>query len=490
MKALSDIIYRTAIKETLGTVDRVVRRVVSDSRQAEQDALFVAVSGHTTDGHQHIDDAINRGATAIVCEKLPKPAPENVSFIRVADSRKALGMIAANFYDHPSHRMKLVGITGTNGKTTVARLLYDVFTGMGYPCGLISTIGNRIDQQESDTRYTTPDPITINRLLAEMVEAGCAYAFMEVSSHAMVQMRVEALSFTGATFTNITHDHLDYHPTFREYLKAKQSLFDQLEKNSFALTNQDDKNGLFMTQNTRADVKTYSLKALADYKGKLIENTLSGLHLIIDNEEVWCRLTGTFNAYNIMAVYGVGRMLDKDSKEMLTAISRCGPPEGRFDHFTGKDNITGIIDYAHTPDAIENVLKNILEVRTGNEKLITVIGCGGNRDKTKRGRMAAIAATYSDKVIFTSDNPRFEEPETIIAEMIKGLEMDPELKNKYITITNRAEAIHVATVMAGKGDIILVAGKGHEKYQEIKGVRYPFDDKQILKTHLTEGHVI
>lgn len=480
-KSLADLIYKTGITETSGTTHREIATVVSDSRKATEGSLFVAIRGLTNDGHLHIDQAISLGAKAILCETLPGSLNDEVTYVRVRDTRKALGIVAANFFDHPSRRLKLIGVTGTNGKTTVVRMLHEVFSKLGNRCGMISTISNVVAGREVPTEYTTPDPLTINQLLADMAAAKCTHAFIEVSSHALAQARVEALHFAGAVFTNLTHDHLDYHKNFREYLKSKQLLFNKLETKSFALTNLDDKNGMIVTQNTKGKIWTYSLRAMADFKGKLLEKSLNGLHLQIDKRDVWCKLTGTFNAYNIMAVYGVGRILDKPADSLLSAISNCAPPKGRFDFFIGDNKVIGIVDYAHTPDALKNVLETIKEVRTGNEKLITVIGCGGNRDRSKRGPMAAVAASHSDKVIFTSDNPRHEDPETIIEEMMQGLQLNPGLKPKAIKITNRQEAINVACVMASEGDIILVAGKGHEKYQEIKGVKYPFDDKAILQ---------
>ena len=483
-KELSDILYRTGVKETWGTPHCAILSVTADSRMVSPGALFIAAEGLTTDGHQYINEAIDAGARAIMCEKMPEELVPGVSYIRVSDTTSGMAAAAANFYDNPSEKLKLIGVTGTNGKTTTVRLLHEVFTRMGHTCGLISTISNKVGTTESATRYTTPDVLSVNRLLSQMVEAGCEYAFMEVSSHALTQGRTEGLYFAGAIFTNISHDHLDYHHTFKEYLKAKQLLFNGLGSSAFALTNLDDKNGMIALQNTKATVKTYSLRAMANYKGKILDNSFEGLHLRIGKHEVWSQLTGRFNAYNILAVYGAGRMLGKQSDQLLTAVSACEAPAGRFEYFKNKNNITGIVDYAHTPDALENVLKNINDLRQGSGKLITVIGCGGDRDKTKRPAMATIAAGYSDQVIFTSDNPRTEDPEVIISDMIAGLDPDPTLKQKYITISNRKEAINVACVMAREGDIILVAGKGHEKYQEINGVRHPFDDKALLQEFL------
>ncbi len=486
VKSLSDIIYRSEIRETIGSVDMGIRSLSHDSRDVHSGSLFVAIKGLRTDGHAYIDQAIAKGAAAILCETMPAKTAEGITYIRVENPAKALGLLAANFFDHPSAKLQLTGITGTNGKTTVARLLYDVFTSLGHRCGLISTIGNIINHRSSDARYTTPDPLMLNSLLREMVEEGCTHAFMEVSSHALSQYRTEGVTFAGAVFTNLTHDHLDYHHNFRNYLHAKQKLFDRLGTDAFALTNTDDKNGRVMTQNTRAGISTYGLRTAADYKGKILENSFSGLHLQVNQHEVWCRLTGKFNASNILAAYGCGRLLGKEPEELLSALSNCKPPEGRFDFFRNADNITGIIDYAHTPDALENVMKNITEARTGQEQVITVVGCGGDRDKTKRGPMAVIAATYSDKVIFTSDNPRSEDPEAIIKDMIRGLDTNPALKNKHLVIGNREEAIKAACMMASENDIILVAGKGHEKYQEMHGEKRPFDDKALVTHYLSK----
>jgi UDP-N-acetylmuramoyl-L-alanyl-D-glutamate--2,6-diaminopimelate ligase len=477
---LKDITYKIDIREQLGDSGADITAVVSDSRLAAPATLFVAVKGITTDGHLHIDQAIKKGAHAVICERLPEKTAENVCYLVVDDSAEALGTAAANFYDHPSEKLRLVGVTGTNGKTTTVNMLYDAFTGMGHLCGMISTIGNRIAGKMIKTQYTTPDVLTTNKLLREMVEAGCEYAFMEVSSHALSQKRTAAIHFSGAVFTNISHDHLDYHNTFREYIKAKQLLFNTLDNKAFAITNLDDKNGMIITQNTKAEVTTYSLRAMADFRGKLLENSLGGLQIQIDNMEFWSKMSGKFNAYNILAVYATGRLLGKERDELLAAISGCEPPEGRFEPVQGRQNITGIVDYAHTPDALRNVLQNISEIKTDNQRILTVVGCGGNRDKTKRPEMAIIATQHSDQAYFTSDNPRFEDPDTIINDMIAGLEQHPGLLNKYVAITSRNTAIKVACITATPGDIILIAGKGHEKYQDVKGEKLPFDDKAIL----------
>lgn len=482
MKNLRDILYKADLLETHGVVDKEVLAVEFDSRKVKPGVLFVAVKGLTTDGHLFIPRAIESGATAIVCEEIPAEIAEAVTYVRVKNSALALGIIASNFFDHPSQKIKLVGVTGTNGKTTVVTLLHDLFSQLGYACGMISTVRNLVGKTEIPANFTTPDPVQLNGLLNQMVDAGCEYAFMEVSSHAVVQHRIAGLVFAGGVFTNLTHDHLDFHKTFSEYLKAKKTFFDQLDPQAFAITNVDDKNGWVMLQNTRAEKKSYSLRTVADFKGKLLENGFAGLQLHIDGKEVWCKLVGEFNAYNLLAVYAVARMLNCEQDEVLTYLSNCHPAEGRFDFFTGKDGVVGIVDYAHTPDALENVLNTIGAIRTGTEKLITVIGCGGNRDAAKRPAMAAIAAKLSNKVILTSDNPRFEEPEQIIEEMKAGL--DPVTSRKAVTVVNRREAINAACAMAAAGDIILVAGKGHEKYQEIKGVKHPFDDKNVLKEFL------
>lgn len=483
---LKNIINNIPISKSRGSLTEQIDSITADSRKVIPGTLFVAIKGLQTDGHEYIDQAIDSGAKAIACTKLPEKIKEGVAYIVTDNTATALGTIAGNFYGHPSQKLKLVGITGTNGKTTVATLLHEVFSELGFKCGLISTIGNRIDLIEQPSHYTTPDAISLNKLLKEMVDAKCTHAFMEVSSHALAQHRTEAIHFRGAVFTNISHDHLDYHKSFRDYLKAKQKLFSALNKHAFALTNLDDKNGMIAIQNTKATKSTFSLKAMADFKTKVLENSFQGLHLLIDGKELLSKLTGTFNAYNILAVYGVGRLLDADKENLLKAISKCEPPEGRFDIYTAPNNITGIVDYAHTPDAVGNVLQSINKIRKGSQKIITVIGCGGNRDKTKRGPMAVIAAKYSDKVFFTSDNPRDENPESIIDDMVRGLEVLPGLKEKYIAISNRREAIKVACITAENGDIILVAGKGHEKYQEIMGEKLPFDDKALLMEFLNK----
>lgn len=483
MKTLRDILYKAGLLEVFGTTELEIASVESDSRRVSSRVAFVAVKGLQTDGHLYIDQAIAKGAIAVVCEIMPVELLPSITYIRVKDSAVALGMMASNFYDNPSKSLKLVGITGTNGKTTIATLLHELFSKLGFPSGLLSTVRNLIGQEEVPSLYTTPDPISLNQLLRRMADAGCQYAFMEVSSHALAQHRTQGLHFAGGVFSNITHDHLDYHKTFKNYLEAKKSFFDNLDSQAFALTNLDDKNGWVMLQNTRATKKTYSLRAMADYHARILESGFTGLQLQINNQEFWCRLIGEFNAYNLLAAYGVAVNLGQDPQQVLTALSMCNPAEGRFEFFTAKENITAIVDYAHTPDALENVLKTITSLRKGTEKVITVIGCGGNRDAAKRPAMASIAAKWSERVVLTSDNPRNEDPQTIIDQMIAGL--DPLGKKKSHTVINRREAIGIACSMANPGDIILVAGKGHEKYQEIKGVKYPFDDMELLMEFLT-----
>jgi UDP-N-acetylmuramoyl-L-alanyl-D-glutamate--2,6-diaminopimelate ligase len=484
MKLLKDILYKAGLEEVVGSTNVAIENVCIDSRQAKKFSLFVAVKGTQTDGHDYIAQAIKQGSLAIVCETLPDHLEKDVNYVQVKNSHYAAGIIASNFFDNPSQDMKLVGVTGTNGKTTTATLLYGLFVGLGYKVGLISTVRNLINGVEVAATHTTPDPINLNKLLAEMVDAGCEFCFMEVSSHALHQHRVAGLNFAGAIFTNITHDHLDYHETFSNYIIAKKMLFDGLSSKAFALINVDDRHGEVMVQNTKAKVVTYGLKSMADRKAKILENNLTGLILNIDGQEVITRLIGSFNAYNILSVYGAALELKEEKLQILTTLSNLHSPEGRFEFFKTPNNILGIVDYAHTPDALENVLSTIRELRTGNEKLVTLVGCGGDRDKTKRPEMARIAAEGSDKVILTSDNPRSEEPQQIIDDMKKGL--DPVTVRKAVTILDRAEAIRTACMLAQPGDIILVAGKGHEKYQDIKGVKTPFDDMEILTTNLKQ----
>jgi UDP-N-acetylmuramoyl-L-alanyl-D-glutamate--2,6-diaminopimelate ligase len=478
MKYLSDILEGLAFTELQGSADTEISAVVFDSRKVIPGALFVAVRGTQVDGHDYIDKAIKMGAAAIICEDLPAHTASPADFFMVANSAKALGIVSSNFYDRPSTKLKLVGVTGTNGKTTIATLLYQLFRELGYKCGLLSTVENQINGQIIASTHTTPDPVELNRLMDEMVAKGCDYCFMEVSSHAVAQHRIEGLVFGGGIFTNLTHDHLDYHKTFAEYLKAKKAFFDGLPKSAFALTNADDKNGPVMLQNTAAHKKAYGLKNMADYKARILENQFGGLLLQIDNEDVWFKMVGTFNAYNLLAVYAAAMLMDQDRAKVLTILSKLKGAEGRFEYIVAKNKVIGIVDYAHTPDAVQNVLSTIHDIRKGNEKVITVIGCGGDRDKTKRPVMARVACEWSDKVILTSDNPRTEDPAQIIKDMEEGV--DPAFRRYTLSITDRKEAIKTACHLARPGDIILLAGKGHEKYQEINGVKNHFDDMEEL----------
>ncbi|WP_448700003.1 UDP-N-acetylmuramoyl-L-alanyl-D-glutamate--2,6-diaminopimelate ligase [Mucilaginibacter sp. AW1-3] len=478
MRYLSDILKNVPATELQGAYDVEITSIVFDSRQVKPGCLFVAVRGTVVDGHDYIEQAVKDGAIAIVCEDLPGHTAGEVDFIMVADSSVALAQLAANFYDQPSAKLKLVGVTGTNGKTTVATLLYQLFRDLGYKCGLLSTVENQVNGVIIPSTHTTPDPVELNRLLDDMVAKGCEYCFMEVSSHAVVQHRIGGLTFAGGMFTNLTHDHLDYHKTFDNYLKAKKAFFDGLPKGAFALTNADDKNGSVMLQNTKAKKKTYALKSMADYRAKILENQFGGLLLTIDNEEVWFKMVGSFNAYNLLAVYSAAVLLGQDKHTVLTALSKLKGAEGRFDYIISANKVIGIVDYAHTPDAVQNVLSTVHDIRKGNEKVITIIGCGGDRDKTKRPVMAKVACQWSDKVILTSDNPRSEDPEQIIKDMQAGV--GPGDQRKVLSITDRREAIKTACHLAEAGDIIVLAGKGHEKYQEIKGVKNHFDDKEEL----------
>lgn len=479
MKLLSDILYKTRLEEVVGSTNVAISSVAFDSRKVKKDSLFIATRGTTVDGHSYIDKAIESGAVAIVCEELPLNQRPNISYVKVLNSSEALGYIACNFFDNPSEKLKLIGVTGTNGKTTTVTLLFNLFRGLGYNTGLLSTVENKINGNVIPSTHTTPDALALNELLARMVEEGCQYAFMEVSSHAVVQHRISGLKFTGGAFSNITHDHLDYHKTFEEYIRAKKLFFDQLPDDAFALTNKDDRNGMVMLQNTKAKKYTYGLKSVADFKCRVIENHLNGLLLNIDNQEVWVKLIGSFNAYNILVVYAVSQILKQDKTQVLTTLSNLNSVEGRFQYIKSKTGIVAIVDYAHTPDALKNVLETIKDIRTGNEQVITLAGCGGDRDAAKRPVMAKIACDYSDKVILTSDNPRSENPETILDQMQAGI--DPANAKKTLRISDRREAIKTAAAFGKPGDIILVAGKGHEKYQEINGVKHPFDDFEIVK---------
>ena len=479
MKLLSDILYKTRLEEIIGSTNIAISSVTFDSRKVKKDSLFIATVGVTVDGHNFIDKAIELGAIAVVCETLPSSLNENVTYIKVLNSSEALGFIACNFYDNPSEKLKLVGVTGTNGKTTTVTLLFNLFRGLGYNVGLLSTVENKINNTIIPSTHTTPDALSLNELLNQMVDEGCQYAFMEVSSHAVVQHRITGLKFTGGAFTNISHDHLDYHKTFDEYIKAKKLFFDNLSDDAFALTNKDDKNGLVMLQNTKAKKVTYALKSIADYKCRVMENHLNGLLLNIDNQEVWIKLIGSFNAYNALVVYSISQLLKQDKVQVLTTLSNLNSVEGRFQYVKSKNGIIAIVDYAHTPDALKNVLETIKDIRTGNEQVVTVVGCGGDRDSAKRPIMARIACEYSNKTILTSDNPRSENPEEILNQMQSGLS-PVEMKNA-LRISDRKEAIRTAVAFAKEGDILLIAGKGHEKYQEINGVKHHFDDFEIIK---------
>ncbi|MEL6925591.1 MAG: UDP-N-acetylmuramoyl-L-alanyl-D-glutamate--2,6-diaminopimelate ligase [Bacteroidota bacterium] len=479
MKVLRDILNDFDLSESVGSLELLIQKVEFDSRCITSGDLFVAVRGVHADGHRFIKQAIDKGAVAIVAEQMPEEKSEGISYLIVPNSQEALGSIAANYYQHPSQELKLVGVTGTNGKTTTVTLLHDLLTEMGYKAGLLSTVENRIGRTVVPATHTTPDAISLNRLLLEMVDAGCDYAFMEVSSHAVHQRRIAGVHFAGAVFSNITHDHLDYHKTFKAYIEAKKAFFDGLSPNAFALSNVDDKRGGVMLQNTSAQKNTYSIRKLADFKAKIIENELTGLLLQMDGVEMHSSLIGEFNAYNLLAVYATGILLGHDRMEVLTALSRLKAAEGRFDTFqSDKYGVLAIVDYSHTPDSLEKALSTIQKIRKGAERIITVVGAGGDRDKTKRPKMAKVACDYSDQVILTSDNPRSEVPETIIKDMEAGVPANAQ--RKTLSITNRKEAIKTACRIAQKGDIILVAGKGHEKYQEINGVKHPFDDKAIL----------
>lgn len=462
----------------------IVEAIQFDSRLAVPNGLFVAVRGTAVDGHGFISAAVQKGVSVVVAEQLPENVEEGVTYVQVDDSAFALGVAAANFYGNPSRNLRLVGVTGTNGKTTVATLLYQLFKQLGYQAGLISTVQNLVDNEAVPATHTTPDPVALNRLLAEMVEVGCDYCFMEVSSHAIAQQRIAGLNFAGGVFTNITHDHLDFHKTFAEYIRAKKTFFDGLDRFAFALTNADDKNGSVMLQNTFAHKKTYGLKTIADFKAKVVESHFDGMLLSVDQHEVWVRLVGHFNAYNLLAVYATAILLEQETSKVLLALSQVSGAEGRFDTVISPRGVVGIVDYAHTPDAVANVLQAIQGLRKGEEQIITVLGCGGDRDRSKRPEMAAVAVQYSNKVIITSDNPRSEDPAAIIREMEAGV---PENKKRNVfSIVDRREAIRAACHLAQPGDIVLVAGKGHEKYQEIAGRRLDFDDKNILTETFSE----
>ncbi|HUR66694.1 MAG TPA: UDP-N-acetylmuramoyl-L-alanyl-D-glutamate--2,6-diaminopimelate ligase [Chitinophagaceae bacterium] len=478
---LQDVLYKVAIRSVAGSTSIEVKDIQTDSRKIKKGDVFVAVRGTTADGHQFIDKAIANGAAVIVYENSAFSIQHSeLVWVQVENSAAAAGMIAHNLFGKPSEKLKLVGVTGTNGKTTIATLLYKLFTRLGYTCGLLSTVENQVGNRTVPATHTTPDAVSLNKLLKEMVDAGCSHVFMETSSHALYQHRVTGLSYAGGIFSNITHDHLDYHKTFDEYIRVKKSFFDALPSSAFAISNADDKRGAVMLQNTNAKKYFYSLKTVADFKGKILDNSLNGLLMTVNEVEVHFRLIGEFNAYNLLAVYGAAVSLGEDKQEVLTALSELSGAEGRFDYIiSAKDKVMAIVDYAHTPDALLNVLAAIKKLKKGYEQVITVVGCGGDRDKTKRPVMAEAACEHSDKVIFTSDNPRTEEPVQIIKDMEDGLA--PAYKRKYISIVDRKEAIKTAINLAKADDIVLIAGKGHEKYQEIKGVRNHFDDKEIVK---------
>ncbi len=478
MKRLKDILYRVSIEAVHGATDVTISKIEFDSRKVESNTAFVAIKGTLSDGHDYIEKAITLGATVIVCEQFPETIVQGITYVQVNDTNEALAYLSANFYDNPSEKIKLVGVTGTNGKTTIASLLYQLFKKAGYKVGLLSTVKIMVDIEEFKATHTTPDSLTLNYYLDQMVQEGCEFCFMEVSSHGIHQKRTAALQFAGGVFTNLSHDHLDYHNTFAEYRDVKKSFFDYLPKSAFAISNSDDKNGVVMLQNTKAKKVTYALKSYADYKAQILENQLSGLLLKINDNEVWVKLIGSFNAYNLLAIYAVAVELGIEQFEALRLLSELESVSGRFQFIVSDSKITAIVDYAHTPDALENVLQTIENIRTKNEQLITVVGCGGDRDKTKRPVMANIASTLSDKAIFTSDNPRTENPESIIQEMENGVE--PQNFKKTISILDRKQAIKTACQLANPNDIILIAGKGHETYQEINGVKYDFDDLQIV----------
>ncbi|NRD19374.1 UDP-N-acetylmuramoyl-L-alanyl-D-glutamate--2,6-diaminopimelate ligase [Winogradskyella eckloniae] len=484
MMVLKDILYKVTINAVVGSTSITVSKIEFDSRQIKTNDVFVAISGTITDGHNYIEKAIADGATAIICEALPEHLQDDITYIEVANSNQAMAIMANNFYGQPSENLKLVGVTGTNGKTTVSSLLYQLFKKAGYKVGLLSTVKIMVDNTTYKATHTTPDSLTINKYLKMMNDEGVEFCFMEVSSHGIHQSRTEGLKFEGGIFTNLSHDHLDYHETFAEYRDVKKKFFDQLPKEAFALSNIDDKNGLVMFQNTKAKKYTYALKNYADFRAQILENEFSGLLLKLNDNELWTRLIGSFNAYNILAIYGTAELLGLEKGEILRLISELENVAGRFQYFISDENITAIVDYAHTPDALKNVLQTINDIRTKNEELITVVGCGGDRDKTKRPKMAHIASALSTKAIFTSDNPRSEVPETIIEDMEKGVE--PQNFKKTLSITDRKQAIKTACQMAGPKDIILIAGKGHENYQEIKGERFGFDDYKIVQDYLKQ----
>lgn len=480
MTVLQDILYKVNLRAVYGSTAIAISDIQTDSRRVSANDCFIAIKGQISDGHLFIESAIRNGAIAIVAENLPAQRSESVTYIQVEDSAAAAGYIASNYYGNPSFSMKVIGVTGTNGKTTIATLLFKLFSKLGYRCGLLSTVQIQIGETIIPASHTTPDALSINGLMHQMRNEGCTHVFMECSSHAIHQHRITGIHFTGALFSNITHDHLDYHKTFDEYIRVKKSFFDGLPADAFAISNLDDKRGIIMLQNTSAKKYYYSLRTLADFKGKVLDNNILGLQMSINDQDVHFRLIGEFNAYNLLAVYGAAICLGEERQRVLQTLSSLTGAEGRFDYFiSSRERIIGIVDYAHTPDALLNVLSTIKKLRQGHEQIITVIGCGGDRDRAKRPLMAEVACTHSDRVILTSDNPRSENPEDIIREMEVGL--PAAAKRKYLSITDRKEAIKAAVSLAKQEDIVLIAGKGHEKYQEIKGVRYPFDDKAVLR---------
>ncbi|TAE86920.1 MAG: UDP-N-acetylmuramoyl-L-alanyl-D-glutamate--2,6-diaminopimelate ligase [Bacteroidetes bacterium] len=476
MKTIEQLIQHISPLQVIGEVKITVLHLTYDSRQVGEGSLFFAIKGTQVDGHKFIGDVSEKGVAAIVCEDLPEQLIAGITYVQVNDCTVAMGLMAAQFYDFPSSKMKLVAVTGTNGKTTVATLLFKLFRSFNHKVGLLSTVQNQINEEVIPSTHTTPDSIRINELLEHMAEQGCEYVFMEASSHAIHQNRIKGLAFAGVVFTNISHDHLDYHQTFANYIQAKKKLFDEVNDQAFALTNKDDKNGMVMVQNTQATKYTYGLKNMADFKARIIESDFTGMQLNIDEQEAWFRLVGNFNAYNLLAVYGTAFLLGKDKLDIIRHLSGIPSVQGRFDYIRSNGGVIAVIDYAHTPDALKNVLDTINEIRTQNEQLITVVGCGGNRDAAKRPVMADIATELSTQVILTSDNPRNENPETILDEMQKGIK--PIHYKKSLRISDRREAIKAAIMHAKKGDIILIAGKGHENYQEINGVKHHFDDKE------------
>ncbi|RFM26207.1 UDP-N-acetylmuramoyl-L-alanyl-D-glutamate--2,6-diaminopimelate ligase [Deminuibacter soli] len=479
MSTLQDILYKVPLQSVNGNTALEVKDIQIDSRRVTDGSVFVAIRGAQADGHLFIEKAIELGAIAIVCEAMPAQLQAGITYIQVQNTHEAVAYMAHHFYGEPSAHLKLVGVTGTNGKTTIATVLYNLFTELGHKCGLVSTVENKIAGVIVPATHTTPDAVSLNALLKQMLDAGCTHVFMECSSHAIHQHRITGLHFTGALFSNITHDHLDYHKTFEEYIRVKKSFFDNLGSDAFAISNLDDKRGMVMLQNTVAKKYYYSLKTMAEFKGRILENALTGLVMMVNEKEVHFRLIGEFNAYNLLAVYGAAVNLGENKEEVLRVLSMLTGAEGRFDYMVSGQKIIGIVDYAHTPDALENVLSTIKKLRKGHEQIITVVGCGGDRDKTKRPIMAKVAAELSDRVIMTSDNPRTEDPQAILNDMEAGLNI--AAKRKTISILDRKEAIKTAVSLAGREDIILVAGKGHEKYQDINGVKHPFDDKAVLR---------